>query len=88
MIPLKVISTEAFLLNYRRLPKSIQMICDVQLDRLEENPVDPRLQRKKLKGQKGLYSIRVTRRYRALFFINQAQTIVVFAIDHRKDVYR
>lgn len=43
---------------------------------------------KKLKGHTGVYSLRVTRRYRALFFINQSQTIIAFAIEHRKDVYR
>ncbi len=88
MIPLKVICTEEFFKNYQRLPQSVTSICDVQLKRLEDDADDPRLQRKKLKGHAGVYSIRVTRRYRALFYVNQSHEVIVFTVEHRKDVYR
>lgn len=84
----KVFRSGDFSALYAKLPRSIQIICDTQLERLARDSDDPRLQRKKLKGHDGIYSFRVTRRYRVLFYSNQSGEIIVFEIDHRKDVYR
>jgi mRNA-degrading endonuclease RelE of RelBE toxin-antitoxin system len=88
MIPSKIIRSDAFLKEYAKLPEKIQALCDGQINRLTENTLSPQLQSKKLQGHPGVYSFRVTRRYRTLFFINKSQEVVLFTIAHRKDVYR
>ena len=70
------------------LPKSIQRLFLLQEKILKENWRDPRLHLKKLKGRRIVYSLRITRSYRALFCFQTSDEIILFDIDHRKDIYR
>ena len=83
-----IIRTDDFLRASRDLPQDIQKLCTVQLDRFEVNDRDPRLHSKKLRGLPNVFSIRVTRRYRAFFYFQDSTTAIFFDIDHRKDAYR
>jgi len=70
-----------------RLPQSVQTQFAKQQQLLEDNPRHPSLHFKKLANLDGVYSIRITRSYRALFILTNDQC-VFFAVGHRKDVYR
>ena len=63
-------------------------MCREQEARLVSDWRDPRLHLKKLHGLDGVYSFRVTRSYRALFYFDAEGDIILFDIDNRKDVYR
>ncbi|MDP3771877.1 MAG: type II toxin-antitoxin system RelE/ParE family toxin [bacterium] len=85
---MKVFRTVDFDRAYRNLPKEIQKLCDVQLERFEESPRDPRLHGKKLHDTGGVFSLRITRRYRAFFYLQNPEVVIFFDVDHRKDSYR
>lgn len=73
----------------KQLPKDIQKILEQQIKRFELDSKDPRLHIKKLHGTDvTVFSLRVTRNYRVLFYWEDKQTPVWFEIDHRKDIYR
>ena len=56
---------------------------------LENNMFDPKLHTKKLKGfpDEHVYSFRITRSYRGIFRLS-GDNIILFAIGHRKDIYK
>lgn len=85
---MRIIRTTDFIRAYTLLPQSIQRLCDVQLSRFVEYQRDPRLHSKKVQGFDDVFSIRVTRRYRAFFYFQDVDTAIFFDIDHRKDAYR
>ena len=80
------IETEDFLKDIRGLPKSIADIFAKQKEIFTENWLDVRLHTKRVKEFSGVYSFRITRRYRALFYFAE-KTAVFFKIGHRKDIY-
>lgn len=59
--------SDQFRRQFRELPEPLQEAYLVQEDRLRLNPFDSRLHAKPLKGYKGVFSFRVTRKYRVLF---------------------
>jgi len=65
---MKIIRTDDFSGSRKKLPKSIQRLLEIQLDRFAENPRDPRLHIKKVKIIDYALSIRITRRYRAFLY--------------------
>jgi len=69
------------------LPSRIQDKYETQKERLKENRRDPRLHTKKLQGLDGVYSFRITRSYRGLFYFHTKDIIVIFSVGHRKDAY-
>lgn len=85
---MRVVKTLEFERSLRKLPREIGRVCGRQEERLCADVRDPRLHLKKLHGLDGVYSFRVTRSYRALFFFDSAGDIILFEIDDRKDVYR
>lgn len=85
---MELIRTPSFEKSLALAPREIQYLCERQLERLVLDPSDPRLHRKPFKGQAGVYTFRITRRYRGFFYINIRQEIIVFTINHRKDAYR
>ena len=85
---MELIRTPSFGKGFIDLPHAIQRLCERQLVLLAHDRNDPRLHLKPLKGKTGVYSFRITRQYRGLFYINEQKQIIVFAIGHRKDVYR
>lgn len=84
----KIVRTDDFNKQLLKLPKRIGVLCEKQLDILSVNWRDSRLHTKKLKGLDSVFSFRVTREYRALFYFSDSSIIVLFTAEHRKDVYR
>lgn len=85
---MKIIRTDDFEKHLQKLPSATKRSFLSQLNRFENNPRHPSLHTKKLKDLEGVYSIRIGRLYRALFFFNTDGDVVFFAIGHRKDIYQ
>lgn len=84
---MEVVHTDDFLKDATRLPKNAQRLLREQEMRFSRNWLDPRLHVKRLKDLKGAFSFRITRNYRALFYL-RGSTAVLFAVGNRKDIYR
>ena len=86
---MKIVYTASFDRERKRLPRDIQELLKQQIERFLYDFKDARLHIKKLRGTEvAVYSLRVTRNYRVLFYWEDKETPVWFEIDHRKDVYR
>ena len=79
--------TEDFEVAVRKLPADARRLLGKQEERFSRNWLDPRLHVKRLKDLDGVYSFRITRRYRVLFFL-RGDEAVFFEIGHRKDIYQ
>ena len=78
--------TDDFVQDLLRLPKPIQQLLQKQERIFRDNWLDPRLHTKRVKELPGVYSVRITRRYRALFYWKD-QEAIFFSMGHRKDIY-
>jgi mRNA-degrading endonuclease RelE of RelBE toxin-antitoxin system len=84
-----IIRTADFERSLQKLPVRIRVQCEHQFALFQSDQRDSRLHIKKLhEPHKGIYSFRVTREYRALFYFDIAGRVIVFDVDNRKDVYR
>lgn len=83
-----IIRTDDFERSFLKLPAEIQRLYAIQEKRFKENWRDPRLHIKKVRSLPHALTFRITRRYRAFFYFKNAETAVVFDVDHRKDAYR
>lgn len=85
---MNVVTTKDFDRALKKIPADARKLYQTQERRFQEDWRDPRLHVKKLHGLAGVFSFRVTRRYRVLFyFTKQEEKAVFFEIGHRKDVY-
>lgn len=79
--------------NYKKesllLPKKDQALLTKQETLLSKDLFDSRLHTKKLQGFGNylVYSFRITSSYRGIFRIDN-ESVILFAIGHRKDVYK
>lgn len=82
----KLLYTPEALKEISKLPQNIKGIAEHALLYLAENPASG----KRLGGNlKGIYSARVTSRYRILYLIKHAEKqIVVLDLKHRKEAYQ
>jgi len=78
--------TENFLSHFAKFPNGIKKIYAKQEAIFEANWLDPRLHAKKIKELKGVFSFRITWRYRVLFYFRD-RGAVFFSVGHRKDIY-
>lgn len=85
---MKVIHTKDFERSFLELPSDIQRQFNIQQQRFETSRRDPRLHIKKVRQLDHAFSLRITRRYRALFYFRDEEAAVFFDVDHRKDIYR
>lgn len=85
---MEIIKTSDFTRAFKKLPKEIQRLYNVQEKRFKENWRDSRLHIKKIHSLPYALSFRITRRYRVFFYFQNTETAVFFEIDHRKDIYR
>ena len=83
-----IIRTDDFERAFARLPAEIRELCVIQLHRFSKDQSDPRLHIKKVRSLRDVFSLRITRRYRAFFYFQNNKTAIFFDIDHRKDIYR
>ena len=79
--------TEDFIGEFKKLPSGIKRLYYKQETIFRANWIDSRLHIRRLKELKGVYSFRITRRYRVLFYFRETEAIF-FSIAHRKDIYR
>ncbi len=79
--------------NYKKsstsLEKKDMVLLSIQEKLLEKNIFDSKLHTKKLKGfpDDHIYSFRITRTYRGIFRLS-GDNVILFAIGHRKDIYK
>ncbi len=79
--------------NYKKnssgLSRKDQILLSGQEKLLAENIFNPKLHTKKLKGfgTDRVFSFRITRIHRGIFRL-RGQDVILFAIGHRKDIYR
>lgn len=85
---MKIIETSRFQKALRVIDKAAQTDYQHQKTIFNNNWRDSRLHVKKLVDLDGVYSFRVSRRYRVLFYFQDNQIVVFFIIGHRKDIYR
>lgn len=83
-----VIETEDFARSLKRLPAPTQRLYHVQRERFIQDQRDSRLHTKKLNGLDDVFSLRVTRNYRVLFYFHTSDTAIFFIVGNRKDVYK
>ena len=83
---MEILKTEDFIKELEKLPREIKKSCRKQEIIFKINWLDPRLHAKRIKELKGVYSFRITRRYRVLFYFRNDDAIF-FSIGHRKDIY-
>ena len=83
--PYKLLYTPEALQGISKLAGNLKGIAERVLLNVAENPFSG----KQLSGKfKGIFSVRVTRRYRILYLIKrQEKQIVVLDFKHRKEVY-
>ena len=75
--------------NAQKLPDHIKQRLKELLVIFPEDPFHLYLHTKALKEPwKGYFGFRITRNYRAIFKFTSDDTITLYTIDHRKDVYR
>lgn len=80
--------TDDFLKELKGLSPEIKGLFEKQKSLFNKNWLDLRLHTKRIKEMPGVYSFRITRRYRALFYFKDVDEAVFFSIGHRKDIYR
>jgi len=79
--------TNDFKKDLKDLPSGIKKIFQKQKIIFKENWLNPRLHTKRIKELPGVYSFRITRRYRVLLYFRDDE-VVFFKIGHRKDIYK
>lgn len=79
--------TRDFIDNFGKLPSEIKKLYRKQEAIFKVDWLDSRLHIKRNKELKGVYSFRITRRYRVLFYFREDEA-VFFSVGHRKDIYR
>ncbi|MBS4026995.1 MAG: hypothetical protein KGZ58_00040 [Ignavibacteriales bacterium] len=79
--------TDDFIASVEKLPSDAKRLLKRQEEIFEHNWLDTRLHLKKLKNEDGVYSFRITRRYRVLFYFSKGEA-VFFEVGHRKEIYR
>lgn len=77
--------TPGALQGIKKLPDNLKQIAERVLLHLAENPMSG----KRLAGEwKGIFSTRITRRYRLLYLIKHSEKeIIVLDLKHRKEAY-
>ena len=78
--------TKDFVKEFEKLPLEIKKIYQKQERIFKESWLDPRLHTKRVKELPGVYSFRITRRYRVLFYF-RGKEVIFFSIGHRKEIY-
>ena len=82
-----IIETKDFRKELEKLPKKIKKLFQKQKSIFKKNWLDSRLHTKRIKELPGVYSFRITRSYRVLFYFRNDDAIF-FTIGHRKDIYK
>ena len=85
---MKIACTEVFKRDFRRLPDRIRKAAAKQITQLLIDHTHPSLRLEGIVGHKGLFSVRVDRRYRMSFcYIDDGTLLLRRVLDH-DDLYR
>lgn len=72
-----------------RLDPPLRKKLVTQIERLEQDPYDPRLHAKPLSEPfAGILSFRITRDWRVTYHFQSATVVTLLEVKHRKDIYR
>jgi len=82
-----IVESKDFSKEMDKLPGEVKKLFRKQKSVFKKNWLDSRLHTKRVKELSGVYSFRITRRYRVLFYFRDEEAIF-FSIGHRKDIYR
>lgn len=83
---MKIIAGDDFEKNLKKLHPDYQELYKKQREIFAKDWTDPRLQIKKLKGFKNIFSFRITNKYRVYFhFKDIIDTTEFIIVGHRKD---
>ena len=85
---MQVIKTKDFDKQLVLMPSRIRLLFAKQEAIFLTNLRDSRLHLSKIFAMESVFSFRITKNYRCLFYFYQDDIAVFFAVDHRKDVYR
>lgn len=78
-----------FLKEVKKIPRQQQILLAKKIQLLSDDPFDGRLHTKPLSSPlEGIFSFRITRDYRVLFRFISTESIFLFSVKHRKDIYR
>lgn len=80
-----IITSNDFDKSLNKLHPDYQNLYQKQRRIFEKDWTDPRLQIKKLKGFKNIFSFRITSKYRVYFHFKNLDTAEFIAIGHRKE---
>lgn len=80
-----IITGDDFEKNLKKLPPDYQKLYQKQRQIFEKDWTDPRLQIKKLKGFKNVFSFRITSKYRVYFHFKNLDATEFIIIGHRKE---
>lgn len=85
---MNIVYSDEFVNQFHKLPLDIQGKFREQENFFRLSWRDPRLHSKKLKGERTVFSFRITRVYRVLFIFVNPNEALFATIGHRKNVYR
>jgi mRNA-degrading endonuclease RelE of RelBE toxin-antitoxin system len=84
----EVLLSKDFATHFKKLPIFTKKKVDILVGLLRIDYRDSRLHTKKLHGDNDLYSFRVGRDYRVIFYFIDGERIYILDIRHRKDIYK
>ncbi|HLD31159.1 MAG TPA: type II toxin-antitoxin system mRNA interferase toxin, RelE/StbE family [Patescibacteria group bacterium] len=85
---MKIIYSQKFAREYKKLPDDIKNIAEKQEDIFRENPFDTRLKTHKLKGKLSKFlAFSIGYKYRIIFEFAKGQEIVYFHSVGDHDIY-
>ncbi|HEC30592.1 MAG TPA: hypothetical protein ENI66_01085 [Candidatus Yonathbacteria bacterium] len=84
----EIFLSKDFVTHFKKLPISAKKKTDSLVGLLGIDYRDSRLHTKKLHGDNDLYSFRVGRDYRVIFYFLSGNRIYLLDIQHRKDIYK
>ena len=85
---MKIAATEGFKRDYQRLADPIRKAAAKQITQLLLDHSHPSLRLEGIAGHKGLFSVRVDRRYRISLAFTEDETLLLRRILDHDDLYR
>ena len=84
----KLLVTKQFESDFKKIPNEVKIKTEIALTNLKQNPFNPVLKIKKLKGLgKNFWRLKIDRNYRLIYSLNK-NFLVLHRIRHRKNIYR
>lgn len=85
---MKIACTASFKKDYRRLPPAVRKAAGKQITQLLLDHTHPSLRIEGIVGRKGLFSVRVDRRYRMSLAFEGDDTVLLRRVLDHDDLYR